>query len=347
MKYVKPGGLALCVVLALLFPLVFSNPAVTTMAVFTLLFAGAAVGWNLFSGYTGYISLGYAVFFGLGGYTLALLCKYWNINDGTIPFVLLPLCGLVAAICAIPLGWIALRVRSHTFVVVTIAMMFTFQLLAYNLHTFTGGSSGLWFPLPSWGPDVFNLPFYYTALAILMLAFGVSWWIRSSKYGLSLLAIRDDEDRTLGLGVKTGAYKLAAFAIAAFFAGLVGGMISYFNGAIYPQTAFDPTFDVAVAAMALTGGIGTLLGPLVGALLLEPLQQYVILQAGDIGAGLDLLIFGLLLLIIILLLPEGIVPSLQRLWSNRKAVRASVDNLVLPEAQKDHPVAAYGDVPGD
>src|SRR5947209_3576537 len=122
MKYVRTGGLVLCVVFALLFPLIFSNPTVTTMAVFTLLFAGATVAWNLFSGYTGYISLGYATFFGLGGYTLALLCKYWNIQDGSIPFALLPLGGLAAAICAIPLGWIALRVRKHTFVVVTIAL---------------------------------------------------------------------------------------------------------------------------------------------------------------------------------------------------------------------------------
>ena len=317
MKRIRMGGLLALLIFVLLFPLIFSNPAVTTMAVFTLLFAGAATAWNVFSGYTGYVSLGYATFFGVGAYTLALLCKDWNIEGGYLPFALLPLAGLVAVIFAIPLGSIALRVRRHTFVVVTIAMMFTFQLLAYNLQGITNGSSGIVLPLPSWGPDFFNLPFYYVALVILLLALAVSWWIRYSKYGLCLLAIRDDEDRVSGLGVRNGAYKLIAFAISAFFAGMVGGMVVYFTGSVFPPVAFDPTFDVAVAVMSLAGGFGTLSGPLIGALLLEPLQQYVILQVGTIGVGLDLLIFGALLLIIILFLPEGIAPSLRRMWRKR------------------------------
>jgi branched-chain amino acid transport system permease protein len=219
---------------------------------------------------------------------------------------------------AIPLGWIALRVRQYTFVVVTIAMMSTFQLLAYNLQGITSGSAGMLLPFVAWAPDFFNLPFYYVALIILLLALGVSWWIRHSKYGLGLLAIRDDEDRVLGLGVNTRAYKLTAFTIAAFFAGMIGGMIVYFDGSIAPPVAFDPVFDVMVALMSLFGGIGTLSGPLIGALLLEPLQQYIIFQVGSIGVGLDLLVFGVLLLTIILFLPEGIWPSLRSLWFKRQ-----------------------------
>jgi branched-chain amino acid transport system permease protein len=115
--------------------------------------------------------------------------------------------------------------------------------------------------------------------------------------------------------VKAGTYKLAAFVISAFFAGMVGGMVVYFTGSsIAPAYAFDPTFDVAVALMCFMGGAGTLSGPIIGALLLEPLQQYVILQAGSIGVGFDLLIFGTILLLVLLFLPEGIVPSLRRLW---------------------------------
>ncbi|HZR43195.1 MAG TPA: branched-chain amino acid ABC transporter permease [Ktedonobacteraceae bacterium] len=334
MKHMRTVGLLALLIFACIFPIVFSNAAVTTMAVFTLLFAAAATGWNLFSGYTGYFSLGYATFYGLGAYTLALLCKYWHIPGGYMPFALLPLGGLVAAIFAVPLGWIALRVRRHTFVVVTIAMMFTFQLLAYNLKSITSGSTGMLLPFVTWSPDFFNVPFYYVALAILLLAFATSWWVRNSKYGLGLLAIRDDEDRVAGLGVKTGAYKLAAFVIAAFFAGMVGGMVVYFTGAIAPPVAFDPTFDVSVALMCIMGGVGTLIGPLVGALLLEPLQQYIILQAGSIGAGLDLFIFGALLLVVILFLPEGIIPSLRRLWHKLKAERTTTASVTRPEVRE-------------
>src|SRR5437660_8205504 len=102
------------------FPFVFSDPATTTVAVFTLLFAAATAGWNIFSGYTGYIALGHAAYFGVGAYALAIMCQDWNIAGGYIPFLLVPLAGLAAAAAGIVLGWIALRVRRHTFVVITI-----------------------------------------------------------------------------------------------------------------------------------------------------------------------------------------------------------------------------------
>jgi branched-chain amino acid transport system permease protein len=114
--------------------------------------------------------------------------------------------------------------------------------------------------------------------------------------------------------VKTGVYKLAAFVISAFFGGMIGGMIAYFLGSIFPSGAFDPVFDITITLMCFLGGVGTLVGPILGALLLGPLQQYITLQVGSIGTGLDLLVFGALLLIILLFLPEGIVPSLQHLW---------------------------------
>src|SRR5713101_2235552 len=129
------------------FPFVFSDPATTTIAVFTLFFAAAATGWNILSGYTGYIALGHAVYFGIGAYALAIFCQDWHIPGGYIPFLLVPLAGLVAALFAIPLGWIALRVRRHTFVVITIAMFFIMQLLSFNLSQFTNGSIGLGLPL--------------------------------------------------------------------------------------------------------------------------------------------------------------------------------------------------------
>jgi len=95
-------------------------------------------------------------------------------------------------------------------------------------------------PIPfDWSPDFFNLPFYYVALAILLLAFVTSWWIRNSKYGLGLLAIRDDEDRALGLGVNTRPFKLIAFVLSAFFVGMIGALHAYFNASIFPPFAFD------------------------------------------------------------------------------------------------------------
>ena len=304
------------------FPFVFSDPATTTIAVFTLFFAAAAVGWNIFSGYTGYIALGHAVYFGIGAYAMALLCQAWNIPAGYAPFLLLPLTGLIAAAFAVPFGWIALRTRRHTFVVITIATFFIMQLMAYNLRAITQGSAGLSLPIPfDWSATFFNLPFYFVALAILLLAFGTSWWVRNSKYGLGLLAIRDDEDRALGLGVNTGPFKLIAFVLSAFFVGMVGGLHAYFNSSIFPPFAFDALFDVAIALMAFLGGMGTLFGPILGALILVPAQQYLTIISQS--SGYNLIMYGVIFLVIILLLPEGIIPTISKRWNKWKATHNS------------------------
>ncbi len=339
MKKIRTLGLLALLALLLAFPLLFPDPAVTTIAIFALLFAGATTAWNLFSGYTGYVSLGHAVFYGVGGYALALLCKDWNIQGGYVPFLLLPLVGLIASVFAIPLGWIALRTRRHIFVVITIAMFYIFQLLAYNLPGITNGSAGMFLPSPPWDVGFFNTPFYYASLIVLLLCIGVSWWVRNSKFGLGLLAIRDDEDRALGLGVNTGAYKLVAYVLSAFFVGMVGALVGYFIGSLYPPFAFTPVFDVTVALMAFLGGVGTLVGPIVGALLLEPLQQYLTVQVGIVG--LDLILFGALLLSVILLLPEGIVPTLRRRWVKWTASR-SATSLVTSTKGKEKALLVKG-----
>src|SRR5712692_10445812 len=344
MKIIKITGLIALLAVFIAFPLVFSDPAVTIIAVFTVLFAVAATGWNIFSGYTGYIALGHAAYFGLGAYAMALMAQDWKIPAGYAPFFLLPLAGLVAAIFAVPFGWIALRTRRHTFVVITIAIFFIMQLMAYNLRGITNGSAGLTLPIPfDWSADFFNLPFYYVTLLLLLFALGISWWVRNSKYGLGLLAIRDDEDRALGLGVKTKPFKLVAFVISAFFVGMAGAMYAYFIGSISPPFAFDALFDLAIALMAFLGGLGTLAGPVLGALVLESTQQYFTLQFG--ASGYYLIIYGVLFLAIILLLPEGIIPTLRKKWPEWTASRGAGGigaRVVAPSLQSEEAVAIEG-----
>lgn len=321
---------------ALVFPQVFSNPTVTTIAVFTLMFAAAATGWNILAGYTGYIALGHAAFFGTGAYALAIMCQDWNIQGDNGPFLLIPVAGLIAAAVSAPLGILALRTRRHTFVVITIAIFFIMQLLAYNLRDLTGGSQGLSLPIPSWTGGFYNLPFYYVTLGILVLALLTSWWIRNSKYGLELLAIRDDEDRARGLGVRTGPAKLIAFMISAFFVGMTGALYAYFQESISPPFVFDANYDIALALMGFMGGLGTLAGPVLGALIIEPSQQYFALQYG--ASGWYLVLYGVLFLIVILLLPEGILPTLRKYWLRWRARRANARSAVV--AAGDEPVLA-------
>jgi branched-chain amino acid transport system permease protein len=325
-KLVMGLVLLLC---ALLFPWLFPNPTVTAMAVFTLLLAMVATGWNLFSGFTGYVSLGHGAFFGIGAYALALLCQNWTIAGGYLPFVLLPLVGLIASACALPLGWIALRTRRQTFVVITIAIFFIMQLLAYNLRGLTNGSTGLSLPIPPWDGESYNTPFYSITLAALLLALFVCWWVRRSRYGLVLLALRDDEERVLGLGVQTASMKLSAFMLSAWFAGVGGGIYAYFVGSVFPPFAFDPVMNVAFTLAAFFGGVGTLWGPLLGAVMIGPIQQYLVLQYG--ANGLFQLIYGWLFLMVLLLMPQGIVPTLQRRWTRlltRRKMKAGEETCI-------------------
>ncbi|HEU0002824.1 MAG TPA: branched-chain amino acid ABC transporter permease [Ktedonobacteraceae bacterium] len=322
MKIYKTAGLLVLLAITIVFPILFSNPAVTSIAIFTLIFAAAATAWNIISGYTGYIALGHAAYFGIGAYALAIICQDRNIAGGYAPFFFVPVAGLIAAIISIPLGWLALRVRRHTFIVITIAMFFIVQLMAYNLRDLTNGSTGLSLPIPfDWfGPGNFlNIPFYYVTLAVMLLAIAISWWIRNSKFGLGLLAIRDDEDRAMGLGVRTGSSKLIAFIISALVVGMLGAIYGYFVGAVAPASVFDPNFDVAIALMAFLGGLGTLSGPLLGALILEPAQQYFILQYG--ANGYYLIIYGALFLLVVIFMPTGIIPTGKSLWYKFRETR--------------------------
>jgi branched-chain amino acid transport system permease protein len=247
----------------------------------------------------------------------------FHIPDGYSVFTVIPLAGVVAALFAIPIGWISLRTRRETFVVITLATFYIFQLLAANLKGITHGNDTFFFQQPPWVGDFYNYPFYFVSLAILVVTFLVAWWIRRSKYGIGLLAIREDEDRARGLGINTGAYKLSAFVISAFFGGLVGAITIYYNGSINPPSAFDPVFDVMPVLMAFLGGVGTLTGPLVGAVVFQLVSQYVTPPLSSFLAGLgynleqgyiNLIITGLFLLLVLLFLPEGIVPTLSKLW---------------------------------
>lgn len=294
-------------ILAGLFPVYESNPAYQQIGVYTLIFTACATSWNMFSGYSGYVNLGAATSYGTGAYTLAILSRHMYPNGqpgGASMFWLTFVSGVAAMIVAVPVGMIALRVRRHTFVVITIAIFFSFQLAAINL-SFTGGTAGLALPYIPWNASYYDVPFYYVALGMVMFAVILSAAVRRSRFGLQLLAIRDDEDRALGLGVKVRAVKLTGYVMSAFTVGMAGGLFAMLQGQIYPQFVFDPMFDISIALMCFFGGFGTLVGPILGAVVLESSQQYLTVQYSN--GSLYLILFGALFLFVILFMPQGVV----------------------------------------
>jgi branched-chain amino acid transport system permease protein len=305
-RFLPPAGVLLLIAAIAVFPLIFTNPTATNFGVVTLIFVAVASAWNLFSGYSGYLSLGHAVFYGTGAYFLVVAANDWHLS-GSAVFWLLPLAGVAAAVIAVPVGLVALRVRRHTFVVITIAFFFIAQLSASNLGI-TGGSSGLLVPVPgNWAPATYNNPFYYLALIIAVGTVALSWQVRRSRFGLQLRAIRDDEDRAAGLGVRAMPVKLTALVLSAFITGMAGALWVYFIGEAFPQFVFDPLFDLAVVLMAFFGGLGTIAGPVLGALILEPTQLWLNLQQSN-GYESEIL-FGALFLLVILFLPRGVLPT--------------------------------------
>jgi len=312
------AGLLAAAAAALLFPVAFPNPVATTYGFDALIFVAAASAWNLFSGYSGYLSLGHAVFFGSGVYTVAIGARDWHLT-GTAVFGLLPLAAAVTGAIAVPLGLVALRVRRHTFVVITIAFFFIFQLMAFNF-SFTGGTSGIVAPILNWAGATYNNPFYYGALLLAAAAITLSWLIRRSRFGLQLRAIRDDEDRARGLGVPALRVKLTALVLSGLITGTAGGLWYYFIGAAAPQSAFDPLFDLSLALMGFFGGLGTVAGPVLGALVLEPAQQWLTVRFTN--NYLSEILLGALFLVVILFLPRGVLPTAsERITGWRAALR--------------------------
>lgn len=308
-------------------PFVFSAHWVVNLLVFTAMYAALASAWNLFSGFSGYVSLGNVAFFGVGAYATGIVFEHWSVGSGYRPFYVLPLVGLGCALAALPVGWIALRTRAMTFAIVTLTLLFIVQQLAFNLRGLTHGSQGISYPPPPFAVAAFERPFYYAMLGVLALSVAATRWLLAARLGLQLQGIRDDEEKARGVGVPVTGVKLAAFAVSIGLTAMVGGIWGYYIGYVYPEYAVDPLVQVGSVLMVFLGGRGTLWGPVLGAFLLEPAQQYMAYRLG--ASELYLVGYSAVFVIVMLLLPRGILPSLADLAAR---VRRPARRLVLRRA---------------
>ena len=316
------------------FPLVGSaNAYRETVLIQIFLLAVMAGGWNIISGYTGYVSLGQSAFLGIGAYTVGILSMHVSIS----PLLLAPLGGLAAALTALVLGAVIMRTRGHSFVIITIAFLFLMQALALNLRGITGGSNGITLPLPHWSNDTQQLPFYYSMFALMALSIALSWWIRRTKFGTGLIAIREDEDKAAAIGVRTSVYKILSFTASAVLIGVAGGVYAYFLTFIDPRGMFDILVSVQIVLAALLGGRGTLWGPVIGAFVILPLNE----ATNASSQGTHFVMFGALLGAVVLFMPQGIVPTVHAFWARgRGGVGSRRPVRVLAEPA---PVAANDD----
>ncbi len=330
------AGVTVITVLAL-FPFTGAESWIVNIGIFTLMYAALGSAWNLIGGYTGYISLGSVAFFGLGAYALALTFQHIGVGNGLLPFLLVPVIGIVVGVISLPLGFIAFRTRGLPFIIVTISLVIILQYLALNLTAITGGAPGLQVPLAPFPPGTYEMYFYWAMLVVFALTLLACAYVRRSRLGLMMFAVREDEDKARGLGVATSVPKFAAFAGSAAFSAMAGAVWAYYLSTVYPQFAFDGEFlAMGIILVAYLGGIGTLWGPFVGALILTPAQQYF---AYSLGANQFYLVaYAAVFVLVMLFLPRGVVTTIadKTLRRRRRRISAAEDS----ERQAD----AVGDV---
>jgi branched-chain amino acid transport system permease protein len=282
-----------------------------TVLLLAFLLAIQAVSWNIISGYAGYISLGHTAFLGIGSYTAGII----GVHTGLNPFLAAPLGGLVAVVVALLIGSVVLRTRGHAFVIITIALLFAAQIIAINWSSLTNGSDGITLELPFWSRDFQNVPFYYFFLVVLLMAIGLSAAIRRTRFGAGLVAIRSDEGKAAAIGVNTTRYKNVAFCLSAFFVGVAGTGYAYFLTFLNPIGAFNILGSVMIVLSALLGGRGTLWGPVVGAFIVSLGSEAATVYGG--GTQSRVLLFGVALVVVVLFLPAGLLPTIEDWWRRR------------------------------
>ena len=261
--------------------------------------ASLASSWNILAGFVGRINLGHVAFFGLGALaTRQLWLEYeWELMPAFI------LGGVVAAAAAIIVGVPALRLKGIYFSVGTLAMAEALRLtVSTNLPRVSR--------LP--GPMLRSYditPRYYLSLAVLALIVAIVFWLRRSKVGLGMMAIREDEEAARSIGINVLSHSLLAFVLSAFLAGLVGGTFAFFHVSYYPSLTFGPVWTFDALLVTFVGGIGTLSGPLIGALFFVLVRDIL---ASNL-VNFHLIIFGIIFIVVVLTLPGGFVDVLTRL----------------------------------
>ncbi|MGN6585229.1 MAG: branched-chain amino acid ABC transporter permease [Rhizobiaceae bacterium] len=276
----------------------YGSDVVIQFGISTLLLAVLAQGWNIIGGYTGYASFGNSVFYGLGAYGVAIAMVQWN-----LPFGFGMAFGVVLAVVfAFLLGIPVLRLKGHYFAIATLALAQVMAAIVSNIPL-AGQNIGLVLP-----PLNNDRLFYELSLGLLVLATLTVFWLTRSKFGFGLIAIRENEEGAAVMGVNTTLYKVLAFALSGIFTALAGGIHAYWITFLDPESAFDISLNVKMIIMAVFGGPGTVLGPVVGAFVLSAISEVLSSEVTSIAG----LFFGVVVVAAVVLMPRGIADVIRR-----------------------------------
>jgi branched-chain amino acid transport system permease protein len=307
-------GICLLFAAALAVPLFVSNAFAIDICIRILLFAFIGVAWNLMGGYAKQLSLGHAAYFGLGAYTSTILL----IRYGVSPWIGMLAGGIVAMLASLPIGALCFRLRGPYFAIATIATAQVLMLLFLKFRDFAWGAEGTTMPNLGDAPLMMQFegkaPYYYVALALLVVGLVVTFRIERSWIGYYLVAVGEDEDAAEAVGVDAQRIKRNIYLISAFLTALAGTFYVQYIYFIDPNTAFSFNVSVEAALVSIVGGIGTLWGPVVGTVLLEATSALLQSWLGGGHGGVQLTVYSLILIAVILLRPTGLIGIMADLY---------------------------------
>ncbi len=272
-----------------------------------LLFASMAQAWNIIGGYCGQVSFGHSVFFGIGAYGAGMAV----ITYGGLPWPGILIGMILAAAVAVVISYPCFKLSGHYFAIATFAIVEIFYR-GFLVWDWVGGALGLDYPLLDEGLK--NLmwhesktSYYYCALVLFVVIFGVVRWLEGHRFGYFMRAVREGQETAEALGVNSTAVKLTAMALSAAMAALCGAFFVQYNLRVDPPMVMSLDMAMKFVLITILGGSGTLVGPLLGAAILIPLQEYTRAFWGGLGGGVDLIIFGLLIILMVVKQPAGMI----------------------------------------
>ena len=318
----KMLGVGALLLALLVTPIAIGDEFVSHIFITIFIFAGLSTAWNIVGGYAGQMSLGHAIFYGIGAYTGIIL-----LNMGISPWLGMFAGAAIASVVAMAISYPCFRLRGPFFSLATIAFLEVFRVLALYFRGVTGGATGLMIPMKfGWEWMVFReaTPKLLIAFGLLLVTLVVAWWIRSHRLGFYLVATRERESAAQAAGVNTVKVRLIAVAASSALTAMIGTFHATYLAFIEPPAMFSLTTSIQIAMFALIGGLGTIIGPLIGAGFLVPLSE---LSRGWLGAqalGLHGFVYGVVLVLVVLFMPNGIVGIFRRKGPERGVQAAAV-----------------------
>jgi branched-chain amino acid transport system permease protein len=306
-------GLIIVAILVLLFPVFFTLPFPRHLMIMIFLYATMGLAWNLIGGYAGQISLGHAIFFGTGAYTSTLMLM----KLGITPWLGMFVGGLLSMGIAFIIGYPCFKLAGHYFAIATIAIGEIAMVLMINWD-WAGSAIGLTLPILDEGLWNFEFhttkaPYYYIAFGIMVFALLVTYGVDRSKLGFYFKAIKGDLEGARSLGINTHRYKFYALALSAFLTSICGSFYAQYVLFIDPDSTFPLLLSIILCLVATLGGVGTILGPVIGAAILIPISEFTRIYLGGGGKGTDLILYGFLIMIISIYQPFGVIGIAKRL----------------------------------